>query len=228
MELLIVPVFLALGAYWLNLQRKRSDRSLEMDRAREASLQDYLDVMTDLFLERGLRSSEPKSDLQGFARARTLTVLSGLDGVRKARLIRFLYQMNAISTSDRIIDLSGADLNGIDLSGSDISGNRDRTFFSYLSLADVQFFGVNLREANLAEAKMSGASLFMADLTDANLEGAHLMFADIRLSTLSGTRFRGTNLTGADLTGATGLSDKQLRLASSLKEVTMPDGSQAQ
>ncbi len=226
MELLIVPAFLILGAKLLGDQRKNTEIDIEADRTRGAALQTYLDHMTELLLERDLRTSDKDEVLREIARARTLTVLSTLDGIRKGLLIRFLKQSKLISRDNPIIDLSGANLTGADLSGTDISDNRDRKFLSYLSLNNVQLAGANLRRANFAEAKLSQANLFLVDLTKADLRDANLMFADLRLATLTGAKFNNANLLGANLSGAKGTTGKQLAQAKSLKGATMPDGNQ--
>src|ERR1700743_679663 len=72
-----------------------------------------------------------------------------------------------------------------DLSGLDLSGRN---------LADADFTGAVLEEANLAGTRMDSASFFGADLRRANLAGASLRRADLR-----GACLRGANLIGADL-----------------------------
>jgi len=116
LDLLVVPAALAVGVYWLNTrqaarQRQAEDQrqaredaaqeaqvqhtlEVEDQRAQDAALQAYLDQMSHLLTdaERPLRRAQPSDDLSIVARARTLTVLSRLDGQRKARVVRFLYE----------------------------------------------------------------------------------------------------------------------------------------
>ena len=93
MQLLIVPALLAGFAYWFTGQRERLARDIEESRAREARLQDYFDRMTELMLDKGLCSSEPRPEVRVIARARTLTVLRRLDGERKGALLRFYVKL---------------------------------------------------------------------------------------------------------------------------------------
>lgn len=225
MDLLIVPGILAGGTLWFNYQRNKTEREINKDRSLDSALQTYIDDMAGYLLERNLRRSEAGSDISELARTKTLTILQGLDGKRKGILIRFLYQSKLIIKDNLVLDLSGADLADILLSGNDEYGNRDRTFISYLSLANVQLSGTNLRHADFKEAKLCDARLLMADLSDANLTGAHLMFADLRLTTLTNTNITNANLMGANLSGAIGITNKQLAKAKSLKGATLPDGS---
>jgi hypothetical protein len=130
LELLIIPVVLAAGAFWFNTQSRRreleqelarrkseqelalqareseqelahrereNDREIARDRASEEALQRYLDTMQKLILDKGLRKSEKEAEIRDVARARTLTVLRGLDGNRKGQVLRFLYEAGLIT-----------------------------------------------------------------------------------------------------------------------------------
>jgi hypothetical protein len=67
-------------------------RALEQDRAQETALQAYLTDIGDLILDKSspLRESSAEGEASRLARAKTLTVLQGLDGGRKRILIQFL------------------------------------------------------------------------------------------------------------------------------------------
>jgi len=108
MDLLFVPLVVALGAAvftWLTNKREReaegnhvkaaadaeeqrakTDRGIALDRSRETALQTYLDRMTELIKE-GLRESKEDDAKRSIARARTLTVLRQLDRERKGLLL---------------------------------------------------------------------------------------------------------------------------------------------
>jgi len=77
-------------------QRTQEARQLEGERAQDAALQAYLDQMTQLLLHEDLRTSQPDDEVRSVARARTLTVLRVLDGVRKATVVQFLYEARLI------------------------------------------------------------------------------------------------------------------------------------
>ncbi len=119
LELLIIPGVLAFGLLWFDLaenerarkaEQKRAETQLNVEdnRAKESALQLYLDRMTALLLEINLRTSERNDEVRSVARARTLTVLSQLDGKRKGFLLRFLYESGLISTAKPIITLGGS------------------------------------------------------------------------------------------------------------------------
>jgi uncharacterized protein YjbI with pentapeptide repeats len=232
-ELIIIPVVLLIGGYFFSRAEHKAGNKIADERQQEAALQIYLDRMTELLIENGLDTSEADSEQSGvrrraIARARTLTILRQFSSERKGLLIRFLYQSKLIAKGKPVIDLSGADLSKANLSGSDLGSNRDKTFLSYLSLSEAQLCGVNLTGANLSEAKLSEANLVMADLTKANLTNANLMFADLRCATMTGADLYNANLIGANLSAATGLTQKQLRQASSIKGATLPDGTKVE
>jgi uncharacterized protein YjbI with pentapeptide repeats len=130
------------------------------------------------------------------ARARTLTVLSILDGNRRGSVVRFLYEANLITKRNSAISLVGANLLSANLAGTPLQSST-------------------LRNANL-----SGTSLWGANLTRTDLTGA-----DLRKTFLRGATLTDADLTDANLAGALGITDeKVLAEAASLEGATMPNG----
>jgi uncharacterized protein YjbI with pentapeptide repeats len=192
LQLLIVPALLAYFALWFNDQasirenerniaqreleleanrlQKAFEQSLAEDRSREEALQSYLDGFGDLLLDWHLRTSEPDAEVRSVARARTLTVLRGLDGERKGALLKFLYESRLIDMDTVVINLTGADLRGADMALTDLT----ETDLSYADLS-----GAILREANLYRANFTGAILREANLRGAFLNGADLEGAKV-------------------------------------------------
>lgn len=120
MELLIIPLVLAIGAFYLNRSeraverqtsedRAKLEREIATDRQQEAALQAYLDRMAELLLKEKLRNSE-NDEVQNVARIRTLTVLRGLDAKRKGLVVRFLHEAKLINKQKPIVNLEGSDL----------------------------------------------------------------------------------------------------------------------
>jgi len=121
LDLLLVPLVLAIGGFFLNRsenryalklqerreaearkieeQRIQEAHNLEEQRAQEAGLNAYLDQMTQLLLDNNnkLRASKAGDEVRSVARARTLTVLRVLDGARKATVLQFLYEAKLIT-----------------------------------------------------------------------------------------------------------------------------------
>lgn len=189
MQLLIVPVVLAVGALLFNFavnrneqkiadqryqndqkivtQRAQIEREIALDNQQETLLQTYLDRMSDLMLNNHLRKSALKDEVQQIARARTLTVLPRLDAHRKGSLIKFLYESDLISAIEKtcVIDLKDADLSKVNLKGYILKG--------------INLSGANLVEANLQDAFLDGA----------NLSGANLSGADLNRTSLNKVNF---------------------------------------
>jgi uncharacterized protein YjbI with pentapeptide repeats len=133
------------------------------------------------------------------ARARTLTVLSRLDGNRKASIVQFLSGSDLIVKDHVLVNLSKADLRGAD------------------------FRGANLRGASFSSTshkRNTGANLSGADLGDANLRGV-----DFRGANLSGVNFRGANLRNADFRQAD--LDDDAPSGAYLRDTIMPNGERA-
>jgi hypothetical protein len=224
-------------------QRAQAERELAEQRAQDEALQAYLSQMGDLLLERDLRTSEKDSEVRTLARARTLTVLERLGPSRKRALIQFLteadlvlgleegvplissmpdlYKIGAFERRQPSITLNGANLSDADLYNTDLQGahlseanlSGADLGYAYLSYADLSY-------CNLVGADLSYAHLLFTNLNKADLSGADLSYADLSNAHLSNAHLR-----GADLSDAWGVSNKQLRRASSsLKGATMPNG----
>jgi uncharacterized protein YjbI with pentapeptide repeats len=247
LQLLIVPLVLAVAGFWftaqqdnrqqlLENQRAASDRRLAEQQAQDDAVQGYLDRMQNLLLDRDLRDAADDSEVGSLARALTLTTLKSLDASHNRTVTTFLSENFLIGKgrSDRPPEpaqrppvlLSNSDMNGFDLQGANLR-------YAYLEATD-------LGRANLAGADMSYSVLFDANLKDANLKGAILENAMVAGANLKGTNLHGANFEGAtlaqaDLTGAKGITEDQLEqqtqhpilqgVVPPLQGATMPDGS---
>lgn len=234
-ELLVIPLVLAVGVYWLNKQEREAEREVEKRRAeaereiaaereRENALQAYLSHMTDLMLEKGLRGSEPDSEIRDIARARTLTVLRVLDGERKGTVIQFLHESMLIKREAVIVDLAGANLSKavlqlIDLNEVDLSS----TNMQESDLAGADFRSANLAWANLVDANLITTDLKGADLSYTKLARANLRFTNLEEAHLYEAQLQAAGLRNANLQGAI-VTDIQLAATKSLEGATMPDG----
>jgi uncharacterized protein YjbI with pentapeptide repeats len=215
MDLLLVPSILALGGLWFNRQERTAERERADERRREDALQNYLDQMTVLLIDKKLRTSE-REEKRDIARTRTLTVLRELDRVRKGMLVQFLTESDLIKTESPVVYLGSADLSGANLSGVSLSGaNLERAVLRGADLIAAvidpatqldrkwhlvwQIVNGEASLGTLAKADLSGANLSGADLIKANLGGADLTDADLRRAKLTGADLRGADLRGADL-----------------------------
>jgi uncharacterized protein YjbI with pentapeptide repeats len=242
LQLLIVPFVLALIAVAFTLyqegrqsriERQRTENALEIEkqRAQDVALQDYLDQMGNLLLnkDRPLRQSKEGDEVRTLARARTVTVLERMDPSRKGQIVQFLSEAGLVQRveGEPIISLDEANLEGADLGGADLFDANLLDAY----LLDAYLEGADLRGADLRGAYLEGADLEDADLYDANLEGANLEGADLEDAYLEGADLEGAdlrdaNLEGALLEGARGIGKEQLeKQAKNLRGATMPDGS---
>jgi uncharacterized protein YjbI with pentapeptide repeats len=163
-------------------------RNLAEDSQREAALQTYLDRMSELLIDKNLRTADEGSVQQVVARARTLTVLDRLDPNRRGAVLQFLHESSLVSGTKPTVRLEGANLEGADLGGADLEG------------ANLQ--AANLQGAHLEGAILEGAILEGANLQGANLQGAHLRDAYLGDDILPGASLQRANLEGANLEGA--------------------------
>lgn len=202
-ELLVVPlVLLAVAGLFASESARNAEVAAE-ERSREEALQTYLDRMEELMLEGRLLQSSVDSDIRQVARARTLTTMRRLDGVRNGLIVRFLSESNLLSATAGALPI--ADFDGIDLSNASLTNSvaisRDiLRIIAARPMADLESLhlnGLSLVGSSMRGADLSGADLFGADLTQASLLGA-----DLSNSYLMGANLMHANLYGADLTGA--------------------------
>ena len=201
LDLLIVPLILAIAAFALDGSRKRSEQRTESDRQRQQILDDYFDFITDVLITPGVGKNEDAPGAQvihgsmarSVARSRTLSALRQLDGGRKAALIQFIYEAGLIGKSPAL-NLNGADLTDADfdeatLVGCELRGARfRRASFRNASLMDSDFSGSDFRQADLTGARFTHARLEQAVFRDANLTRADLSFADMNQADTRGAK----------------------------------------
>ena len=223
LQLLIIPIILAIGGFWLNqVQKRREERitqeqkeaeqEVATDNQRESLLHTYIDKMSELLVEKQLRDTEEDDERREIARIRTLTVLSRLDGSRKRIVLQFLHEAGLIDKDKHVIDLHGANLrkaklseaklNGADLRGVDLSkANLRGVDLSKANLRGVDFDGADLGGARLSEANLFGADLRGAYLGNVDLSGATLDRATLREDDLHHATFNGATLRACFVNG---------------------------
>jgi len=251
MDLLIIPLALALGAIYLNREEKKLEREVAQDRQREAALQAYIDKISELLLDRDLQTTEDNK-VRDVARTRTIIIMRLLNKDRNDLVIQFLREAKLITNENSI--LNGADMEKMDLQDLDldrvflqatqlIEANLERSLLFEANLDEALLIAANLKDAdlgrvNLQQAILDRANLTRANLSDADLTGAGISRADLIDAYLTRANLTGAILDGANLTGAI-LSDanlsranltkakvthEQLIQAKTLKGATMPDG----
>jgi uncharacterized protein YjbI with pentapeptide repeats len=223
MELLLVPLFIALGAAvlgWRQQQRqllqqekdreiaeqgRENEQKIAHEQGQQLELEAYYQNMGTLILQYGLGGKEEAAGVRTLARARTLIALDGLDGGRKGLLLRFLYEAGLINAPDPVIDLFGADLDDLLLRFGDLRGSS----LAGATLRDASLIGIDLRGANLNQAHFNRANLRCALLTratasqtrfsGASLRDANLQETDLGAAVLSLVDAQGLDLRGAVL-----------------------------
>jgi len=221
MQLLIIPIVLAIGAFFLQRsertieretanKRAELDREIAKDRQQEAALQNYIDKMSELLLKEKLRTTDIE-EVRDVARTRTIAILRVLDTRRNNLVLQFLKEANLITDDKSILNraaLQDMDLHGLAWGSAYLQG---------ASLVDVYLEGTYLEDAHLEGAHLEGAQLMGASLVRAHLEGAYLDEAHLELALLREAhlkdaylkdahlkyaRLKGAHLEGAHLVGA--------------------------
>ena len=188
LQLLIVPIVLALGATLFNRaithneqkiadQRYVNEQHIALDKQREDLLQVYLDRMSDLLLNGDLLHSNPDAEVRNIARVRTLTVLRQLDNRRKNYVLSFLRETKLVTPEPEtnIISFCSADLSRVD--------------FKDVNLSDIDLSKSNLSKADLTGANICKVNLSEANLTGANMSNSNITFSKFNRATLSKANF---------------------------------------
>lgn len=212
LQLLIVPVVLAIAGFWLNRiqkdrdkkaeeaqkqreedaakEREKLERASREDNQRETALQVYIDKMSELLLDKDNPLRHKNNPLRLSKPEDEKRI------VARARTLNVLRQLNSERKgyviqflyeshllSKRIIDLSFAELSEANLYRA--------------SLYNANLFSAGLFKANLVQANLSLANLSEAYLVKADLRGAKLCYADLRNANLKGADLRGADLSKA-------------------------------
>jgi uncharacterized protein YjbI with pentapeptide repeats len=223
LQLLVIPLVLAIAAYALNASQAGRDRAqqerqaaqerrIASEEARERSLSAYLDRMSDLIVRgnlphEGIRrwGFASPSDAQTLARTLTLVVLRRLDGDQKAVVVQFLWESGLIKDHRRWKKLHewplwpewnnefSSRLPAVSLENADLRGID-------LSGSLLAAFGAPFDESIVTDSQ--GKVLYQVregiDLTGADLRGA-----DFSEANLSNASFQEADLRGAVFDDAT-------------------------
>ena len=240
---LAIPIAVAFGTLLISLQQTQSsqqaserqhqtDLQIANDQQQEATVQIYLDNMSNLLLNHQLLESKHAGDeVRVVARSWTLTTLRRLDPTRKKVVLKFLYEAGLIGgydstqgsgkSRDAIVALNDADLSGVklgvvnlsyvNLSGANLrDADLSQATLNYANLSGATLSGANLGRADLSSADLSQADLKSVLLYKANLNGANLSYTDLSAANLTGADLNSASLGGADLSQAD-LSQANLR-----------------
>jgi uncharacterized protein YjbI with pentapeptide repeats len=214
LSLFVIPVTLALVALFFNQmntraerqiakeryeqdkeaadKRYKQDKEIALDKQREELFQAYLDRMSELLLEKGLRASRINEEVRNVAKVRTISILKQLDAMRVGLVFAFLRESGLMGKDMPIVDLTGVDFTGVNWSQADMGG-------------------VNLSRANFSDANLSGATFRRTTLTAAWFRNTNLHKTVFRGAKLQQAVFEDVDVSeadfGADIFPAYGSTD---------------------
>jgi hypothetical protein len=200
LQLLIVPLMLAFGAFYLNYASETRDKQIAEEGKQQELLKDYFSKMQTLILAEktlpksnnkptgspSLDQNQPKlsPESQAIARALTLAVLDELDGKRKGKVISYL--------ADSKLIIEGPTLK----SKSEI--NLEHANLKYIVLQDVVMPFVKINNADMTNARLDNVDLSNSDLADSDLSEATLKDVKLIEAKVYRVNFTKTNLTGVN------------------------------
>jgi uncharacterized protein YjbI with pentapeptide repeats len=213
LQLLIVPLMLALGAFYLNSAADFRDYQIAQERKQQEILTDYFSKMQGLIVETKKSKQTPGSkesnseerlltEFRPTAQALTLSVLEQLDGERKGKVIIYLAESQLITVDNNKpypqpeIKLDGTNLDDIKLGNN---GQRNSLNEKEMTIIDK----IKIRNANMKRANLSGFQLLDSELNGSNLENATLENVNFTGSTMIGSRFINGKITDVNFTDVT-------------------------
>jgi hypothetical protein len=117
MQLLIVPLSLAVIAYLFRRQESKTNQEIAAEHHQQKLLQDYFDRISQLIVDKHLDESGSEPRNRAIARVLTLSVLRRSDARRRSEILKFLKEASLVQKGNPIIDLHGADFTGAALQG---------------------------------------------------------------------------------------------------------------
>jgi hypothetical protein len=221
LQLLIVPLILAFGAFSLNYASETRDKQRAEERKQQELLKDYFSKMQTLIVEtKKSKDSQPKivetkksvettksKDSQPnpdgapllpefipIAQALTLAVLDELDGKRKGKVISYLADSKLITAN--IKDQKSKPV--IDLRKANLKK---------IVLEDVSLDGLSITGADMTEAKLTEVIL-----TNSNLVSSKFINATLDTVDFSGSKLGNSNFYDADLKNITRSEDSDFTM----------------
>lgn len=234
LQLLIVPLMLALGAFYLNSAADFRDSQIAQERKQQEILTDYFSKMQGLIVETKKSKQTPGSkesnseerlllEFRPTAKALTLSVLEQLDGKRKGKVITYLAESQLITVDNNKlypqpeINLYGANLAGMVLNDVDqVETVNKRRLGVAITGADMTdstiknvrlFVGSQLRESKFIQANLTDVYFTNADMQGVQFIKSQMTGVDFSNTILSNTRFDNVETTKIIISPDTKLDD---------------------
>jgi hypothetical protein len=217
LQLLIVPLILAFGAFSLNyasetrdkeIAEKRKDQELLIaeERKQQELLKDYFSKMQTLILAEktlpksnnkptgspSLDQNQPKlsPESQAIAKALTFAVLDELDGKRKGKVISYLADSKLIIEDPTLKSKSEINLEHANLKDIVLQG---------VVMPFVKINNADMTNARLDNVDLSNSDLADSDLSEATLKNVKLIEAKVYRVNFTKTNLTGVNFSNTDL-----------------------------
>jgi uncharacterized protein YjbI with pentapeptide repeats len=234
LQLLIIPLMLALGAFYLNSAADFRDYQIAQERKQQEILTDYFSKMQGLIVETKKSKQTPGSkesnseerlltEFRPTAQALTLSVLEQLDGERKGKVITYLAESQLITVDNNKpypqpeINLYGANLKGMVLNDVDqvetvdkkpLGVVIDKADITNSNIKNVKLFeGSQLRESDFSEANLTDVYFTGADMQGAKFIKSQMTNVDLSNTNLTSANFDNVETTKITISPETKLDD---------------------
>jgi uncharacterized protein YjbI with pentapeptide repeats len=209
LDLLIVPLALAVAAFLFNVSDRRAERRhsreladhmvvnqqrMEFTRLESEALREYFRHMSSTNANDDLVILQSDST-RGMARVRTLVVLNQVGAYYKSHILNFLYEASLVKLKTSPFEIRDDAVGGAEIS-------LDGANFAQSTLRDATLPFVNLTGANFHECRWEYVDLQKSRLVEANFTASQLQHVDMQESDLRGANFSGSTMTHVNMRGA--------------------------
>jgi uncharacterized protein YjbI with pentapeptide repeats len=212
-QLLVIPIILAVLAYYLSSSQKDREIAITQIEKRETALQNYFDYMTRVLIEQDYSDEELFEGASRLIRARTLSTLDMVDGKQKGYLLRFLIEAELLDKDQPYLNMRRANLSGLVLEPGLYSNfkldvvNLDNAVLAWCHFQDVQMNSISMMNADLEKTELISAGLDYillnhSDLYQANLSKARMIKANLQDAILENAQLNETIINRANFRGA--------------------------
>jgi uncharacterized protein YjbI with pentapeptide repeats len=225
----LLALFIAWRQYVIERRLTVQQNIITQQQTIDAYFQGISDLVID---EEGLLEDWPQE--RAIAEGRTAAILSSIDAMGKAKVLRFLSHAFLLTPLKRDLRLGRAILDGqggyvedqadgirvVNLGSMLVGQPLNDTDLRATDLSAADLSGADLSDVDLLQANLAGASLWRASLRGANLAESRLFYGEAELASPRQPGETPNYTTGAgtgavveevDFSGVTGLSPEQRR-----------------
>lgn len=185
LELLIIPIVLAIGGWLFSSADKDSALRIEQSNQRQNILNSFIEKISNLVVVENFKNPEKNSDIVQITRALITSTCRQLDPDRKAEALQVIYELHLIDKNP-IVNLFGVNFDKINLEHAPLVESEIKgAYFRKGCFKNANLQGSIFLGSNFSKADFRGANLTNTDFSETTLDGANFSCCDLRLTNIN-------------------------------------------